>query len=149
MDQVDSCQRIGRRPRQQFGGIAGEQPDIADVVGFDLRQDLGHAVDIRLAADEADLRKSARFRDQVFAAAKTDFEPDGIGRRIEQAGEIGRAGTCDIERQPRQQVFDQVGLMRAKLVALAPPEKRTVRVEGTVIGRCIAIRRIAPAHRSV
>jgi len=90
MDQVDPRQRALWQPCQQFGGISCEQADVADIVRLDPGQDLGHAVDIRLAADEADLRKSARFRDQVFAAAKTDFEPDGIGRRIEQAGEIGR-----------------------------------------------------------
>ena len=52
------------------------QPDISDVVDLNLRQDLGHAVDVRLAADEAAIRKSARFRDQMFAAPESDFEPD-------------------------------------------------------------------------
>src|ERR1700742_1605036 len=58
---------------QQFAVIAGEQPDIADIVGFDLRQDFRHAVDIGLAADEAEIRKRACFRDQVLAAADYAF----------------------------------------------------------------------------
>jgi hypothetical protein len=88
----------------------------------------------------------------MFAAAKSDFEPDLIGRRLEQVSQIGRVGLADVERKPRQQVLDQIGLVRAELVALAPPEQRTVRVSGNaLVGRCIAFRRVAGsyAHRSV
>jgi hypothetical protein len=49
-------------------------------------------------------------------------------------------------------VFDQIGLVRAEFVTLAPPEKRTMRVRGSAIaGRRIAFRRIAgcDTHRSV
>ena len=119
---------------------------------FDLRQDFCHAVDIGLAADEADIRKGTRFRDQMLAAAESDFEPDIIDRRIEQFGEIGRSGTSNVERKPRQQMFDQIGLMQAELVALAPPEERTVRVNGgAIVGRGIALSGIAACdtHRSV
>src|SRR5260370_8152933 len=112
------------QPGQQLGGVAGEEPDIADVVRLYLRQDLRHAVDVGLATDEADLGGGARFRDQVFAAAESDFEPDFIGPRIEQPSEIGRAGAADVERKPGQQMFDQIGLMRAPPVALASPEQR-------------------------
>src|SRR6478672_12369352 len=99
MDQIDPRQRMWWQPRQQLGGIAGEQPDVADVMRLDLRQDLRHAVYVGLAADEADLGKGARFRDQVFAAAESDFEPDLIGPRIEQVSEIGRPGAGDVERK--------------------------------------------------
>jgi hypothetical protein len=121
-------------------------------MGFDLRQDLRHAIDVGFAADEPDLGKEARFRDQMFAAAESDFEPDFLGRRIEQVSEIGRARAGDVERQPRQQMIDQIGLTRAQLVALAPAEERTARVRGDAIaGRCIAFRSIAGSytHRSV
>ena len=91
MDQVDSRQRLRRRPGHQFGGIAREQPDVADVVRLDLRQDLRHAVDVGLAADEAGIRKGERFGDQMLAAAEPDFEPDMVDRRVEQLGEAGRA----------------------------------------------------------
>src|SRR5712671_7937773 len=40
MDQIDPRQRMWWQPRQQLGGIAGEEPDVADVVRLDLRQDL-------------------------------------------------------------------------------------------------------------
>ena len=93
------------------------------IVGFDLRQDLRHAVDIGLAADEAGIGKGARFRDQMLAAAESDFEPDVVDRAVEQLGEIARALARDVERQARQQMLDQVGLVRAQLVALAPSEE--------------------------
>ena len=98
------------------------------------------------------LRKRACFRDQMLAAAKPDFEPNDLDRRIEQFGEIGPIRAADVERKPRQQMFDQVGLMGAELVALAPAEERTVRVNGSVIvGRCVAMDGIAgdDTHRSV
>ena len=91
MDQVDPRQRLRRRPRQQFGGVAGEQADIADIVRLDLREYLRHAVDIGLAADEAGVRKRLGFGDQVLAAAETDFEPHRFGRRIEQLREATEA----------------------------------------------------------
>src|SRR6266852_1045951 len=119
---------------------------------FDLRQNLGHAVDVGLAADEAGFRKGERFRDQMFAAAEADFESDTIDRRIEQSSKIGRAGAGDVERKARQQVFDQVGLVETKLVALAPSEKRAAgMIRSAIVGRCIAIGGIAgcDTHSSV
>src|SRR6201998_2838278 len=76
MDQVDTRQRLRWRPCQQFGGIAREQPYIADGMSLDLRQNFRHAVDIGLASDEAHCRESACFRDQMFAASESDFESD-------------------------------------------------------------------------
>jgi hypothetical protein len=121
-------------------------------MGFDLRQDLRHAVDVGLAADEAGMGKGARFRDQMLAAAEADFEPDFVGTRIEQLGKIGRTGPADVERKARQQVFDQLSLVDAQLVTLAPSEERAVRASGVaVVGRRVAILGIAApdAHRSV
>ena len=144
MDQIDPRQRVPWRPRQQLRGIAGEQADVWGSVGLDLRQDFRHAVDIGFAADEAGVGKGARFRDQMLAATKSDFEANVFNRRIKQRGKIGRAGAADVERQPRQQMFDQVGLMDAELVALAAPEKRTVGVNAGAIVRRVGIRVIVP-----
>ena len=91
MDQVDPDQRLRRRPGQQLGGVAREQSDVADAVRLDLRQDLRHAVDVGLAADEACLRIRLRLGDQMFAAAKSDFEPDIVDIRLEQLSERARA----------------------------------------------------------
>ena len=144
MDQIDPRHRSRRRPCQQFGGVAGVEPDIADVVGLDLRQDFCHAVDIGLAADEPDIGKRLRFGDQMFAAAESDFQPDSVRLRLEDVGEIIRRGGADIQRQMRQQIVDQVGLMDAELVALAAAEERAVRMrDAAVLRRRIAIADIA------
>src|SRR5258708_37924985 len=113
-------------PGQKLGGTAGEPADVADVMGLDLSQDLGHAVDIGFAANKTRVRKCARFRDQMFAAAESDFEPYAIDRSIEHFSEIGRARCRNVEGKPRQQMFDQIGLVRAQFVALAAPEERTM-----------------------
>ncbi len=47
---------------------------------------------------------------------------------------------CDVERKPRQQMFDQIGLMRTQPVTLAPSEERAVRVsDDIIVGRRVAI----------
>ena len=114
-----------------FRGIAGEQPDVGDVVGFDLRQDLRHAVDIGLAADEPDIGKSLCLGDQMFAAAEPDLQPDIADRPVEQFGEFRRLRTVrtfNVERQPRQQLLDQVELMHPQFMALATAEEPAIRV---------------------
>ena len=91
----------------------------------------------------------------MLAAAEPDFEPDMLDRRVEQLGETGRARSGDVERKARQQLLDQVGLVRAQLVALAPPEERAVPVRGIVVaGSRSSESRIVgiagcDAHRSV
>ena len=67
-------------------------------------------------------------------------------------GEPVRRGRPDIERQKRQQIVDQVGLVDAELVALAAPEERAARMQGRIVFR----RRVAVSgfvgcsdHRSV
>src|SRR5262249_52964793 len=77
---------------------------------------------------------------------EADLEPDALDRPVEEIREIGRACAGDIKRKPRQQRFDQIGLMEAKLMTLATAEKRSVPAPG--IGRCLVISGI-PAHRSV
>ena len=71
----------------------------------------------------------------MLTAAESDFKPNHVNRRIEQLGRAGLVRVADVERKPRQQMFDQVGLTGAELVALAPAEERTVRVSGGVIVR--------------
>jgi hypothetical protein len=44
---------------------------------------------------------------------------------------------CDVEREARQQMRDQVSLMGAKLVALPAAKERSMRVSGGRIVVCI------------
>src|SRR5882757_2379624 len=80
----------------------------------------------------------------MFAAAEADLEPDILTAIVEKFAKVARLGTADVERKTRQQLVDQIGLTRAQLVALAPPEERTMRVrDPTILRRCIAIVGIA------
>ena len=56
------------------------QADIFDLLRVDRRQRLGHAVDERLAADEADARIAKRLRDQVLGPTEADLEADVVDR---------------------------------------------------------------------
>src|ERR1700722_15652914 len=124
MDQVDASERTRWHPAEQFGGVARVKPDVTDLPGLVLRQALGNAVKIWPSADEAGIGKGEGLRDQMFAAAESDFEPDVAGRPVEQRGKVGRGRDERVGGKPRQQMRDQIGLVNAKLVALAPPKKR-------------------------
>ena len=60
----------------------------------------------------------------MLPTTESDFETDALGPWVEQRREVGRTRTTDVEGQMRQQILDQVGLMDAELVALAPSEER-------------------------
>ena len=102
------------------------QPDVVERARLDSGERLGHAVDERLDADEADLRLPRGFGQQVFAGAETDLQADAIDRDREQRGQLARR-LAQVERQPRQQGRQQSGLARAELVALPAAEKGTAR----------------------
>ena len=100
----------------------------------------------------ADRERSQAAVDQMLATAKSDFEPDIRRPAFEEIGKPRRCGRCDIERQVRQQIVDQVGLMDAELVALAAAEERAMRMgRGAVIRRHVAVADVArwDDHRSV
>ena len=94
---------------------------------LDLREDLRHAVDVRLAADEAETRMRERFGDKMLTAAEPDFESRRVNGHVEQRAQVRRCWNIQVDRELRQQLRDQVGLVQAKLVALAPSEERAVR----------------------
>ena len=60
---------------------------------------------------------------------------------IEEVADIGRRFACDIECEMRQQVLDEVGLMRAKLVAFAAAEERTLRASRRQTGLAFGLDR--------
>ncbi len=103
-------------------------------MSLDLRQDFGHPVHIRLAADEADVRKGLRLGGQMLAAAKADFEPDVVERPVEDFRQRRRRGRGNVQRQPRQQAVDQIGLVGAQSVTLAPAEERALPVRMLAVG---------------
>src|SRR5579863_784127 len=75
----------------------------------------------------------------MLAAAKSDFEPDAIDRGIEKSGKIFRLRAGNVQRELRQQLIDEVGLVRAQPVTLAPAKERALPANGgRIAGRCIA-----------
>ena len=70
------------------------------------------------------LRMRQCFRRKMLAAAEADLQSHVVDRRIEQRGWIGRICARKVQRETRQQVFDQIGLMGSQLVSLAPSEER-------------------------
>jgi len=100
-------------------------------VGFDQDQDLRHAVDVRFAADEAGIRKGARFRGKMLAAAESNLELDPVDSNTEQRNKIGRRCADNIQRKPRQQIFDEVRLVRTQSVPLRRPKKEPCRCTAT------------------
>ena len=63
IEQIDARQFARRQPREQLDGVAMVQPDIPELEIIDPHERLRHAVDERLASDEAGARKRLRFRD--------------------------------------------------------------------------------------
>ena len=57
--------------------IIGVQAHVGQTLFVDLRQRLGHTIDKRLAADQADVWVSLRLSHQMFPPAKADFQPIG------------------------------------------------------------------------
>src|SRR4029077_5330496 len=115
--QIDPADRVLRQPVERVDRVGGMEPDIADLPRVDRRQRLGHAVDERLAADEADARIAKRLRDQGLTAAEADLEAGGIDRAWKQRGEIVRG--CDqVYSEAWQQRVEQFSLVRAQGVPL-------------------------------
>jgi hypothetical protein len=71
----------------------------------------------------------------MLAAAETDLNTYFINLAAEQRGQVGRLDLGGIETVARQQMRDQVALVRSQLVSLAASEKRAV--TGLTAKRCI------------
>src|SRR5262245_56534416 len=102
MDQVDARQRMRPRPGKQVGRVAREQANVGDITGLYLCQDLRHAVDVRLASDEAGVRKRKRLCDEMLAAAESNLKPDVVQRRVKDCCKRRWRGRRNIESQDRK-----------------------------------------------
>ena len=119
--------------------VARAQPDIVEALLVDRRQQLGDAVDERLAADEADIGILARLRDQMLAAAEADLEPDFARRKCEQG--LARGERRDIHFEPRQQLRDEARVMGAQRLAPAAAINSAAPVRAGLGGVGFAARR--------
>ena len=114
-----------RQAFYQRAGVARPQPDIVEPRLFNSGKRLGDPIDERLAADEADVAMGAGLRQQMFAAAKADLEPDFAGGEREEVGGARDRARRDVE--PRQKLFDQRGVIGPQRLAAAAPVKRAPR----------------------
>ena len=95
------------------------QTHIAKGIGVDRDERLGHAVDERLAADKTNFGMRLRARDQMFAAAETDFEPRLVGPMRKQARKIFRGGRREIDASRGSNVSSQRRLRALERMPLA------------------------------
>ena len=94
-------------------GIARPNAHIGEMLALDLPEQRGHAVDVGLAADQADIGMGLGLGGEMLAAAEADLEPDLPARRHEQRpwikeGRIERAGLRECDPEARQQMLDQL-----------------------------------------
>jgi hypothetical protein len=114
-----------RQAFDQRAGVARPQPDIVERRFLNPGKRLGDPIDERLAADKADIAMGAGLRQQVFAAAKADLEPDFARDEREEAGGARDRARRDVE--PGQKLFDQRGVIGPQRLAAAAPVKRAPR----------------------
>jgi hypothetical protein len=140
IEQIELHNRCGGQPTEKIDRIARIKPDIVMAAGFDQSQDFCHAIDKGLAADETLARMGSGLRNQIFAAAEADFEPDRIDRRRKQLREIRRRRLLESERKPRQQRLHQRSVVRPQRVALTAAEEGAVTKTGGVVTRHLTIK---------
>ena len=75
VEQEGSANALFWQNVEQIARVAGVNSDICDPCSADFTQEHGHAVDVGLAADKADIRVQSGLMQQMLAAAKTNFEP--------------------------------------------------------------------------
>lgn len=98
----------GRRQRRDHGArIVGVDSNVVEAERLDTGQQLGNAVQERLATDDADIRVGGGLGGQMLAAAEADFEPERPLRRGEQAVRVepparGRQRQAQARQQVRQ-----------------------------------------------
>src|SRR5215218_2793639 len=127
VEQVHDVERRLGEARQQRGSIAVPEADVRQAVALDRRQELRHAVDEGLAADEARLRAGARLGGEMLAAAEADLEDDRrpVTERSEKRLWLDRPGFG--QAQARQERREKVLLALAKGFSLAPAVEGAVR----------------------
>jgi len=104
-----------RQPVENERRVAAMDSNILDARLLYCRQELRHSVDEGLATDESGARFARRGVDQVLAPAKADLEPKFFDPRGEERACVER--TCEIDRELREQRFDELGLMGAQRFA--------------------------------
>jgi hypothetical protein len=104
---------------------------------FDRRERLGHSVHERLDANEAGVRQSDSFPNQMFAAAKPNFQAHIVNGRGKQVAKIRGRRLCQIEREMWKQRVEEIRLSRTQGLALAAAKERALCVASVAAGGVI------------
>ena len=86
---------VGGKGFKNFDGIIIMNADIGKVLFFDKHQQLGHAIEERLAAYDASVRVVRRLPGQMLATALTNFQPDFFKLVGEQSQRLYAVWFCE------------------------------------------------------
>ena len=98
--------RLIRELRDQIARVAAAHLHVGQRLFIQRGQQLRHAIDEWLGADEADIWMTRRLPGQMLAAAETDLEPD-LAFAIEQRRRPQLARRSRRDAQRWQQIVDQ------------------------------------------
>jgi hypothetical protein len=127
-----------RQPGEHLVGIAVMQANVGQRVAFDRAEQLGHAIDERLTADEAARGMLFGARAQMLASTKSDLQLDRLDWRRKQALKFGRGRSAQVEPQPWQQAFEQACLLGPQQAAAATAEEAARATRPPIPPRLIA-----------
>ena len=98
----DALEAGRRKGFEKYRHVRVENPDVGKAMALDEDQQVRHAVQPHLDADQRDLGMAFRLPGKMLAAAKPDFQPEPFAKLV-----IGFAVLADDNPQFRQQRIDQ------------------------------------------
>ena len=92
---------------QENSSIVGEDANVVQGIPVDQGEQCGYSVDEGFATDHADVGVGRRLGCEVFAAAKSNFQPDLADLAVKTTGRIQYASGRERNSQSRQQTGQQ------------------------------------------
>lgn len=123
IEKIDPRKRSIRQPVQNRRRVLIIKAQIGARRLIKRCQHLGHAIDEGFYADEAGLRITAALMMEVLAPAKADFHSHRLDRSLKQAAQILWRRRGEVKFQARQQILEQIALVRTERLAVAAAEK--------------------------
>jgi hypothetical protein len=122
--QIDTIERSSGQPIEKKRGVAVMKAHVANIMRGNCAYHLGHAGDERLDADEAGRWIGPRFVDEVFTAAKADFEADAQWRHRKKRANVFRRRSSDVDREAGKDARHLLATLSRQGLALTAAVKR-------------------------